>query len=106
MLPRGKQHKTVGFYTKLVRNAVQSILVGGGSGTAGVAPDLGGDVGGYRDVGIHTSVTPLSTCWPLVEQVFRYMAEQVGLDHVVLQWDMRLNESLLLTDRLFTFTPE
>lgn len=36
-----------------------------------------GDVGGLRDVGKHMHVEPLPTCWPLVEQVFHYLAEQV-----------------------------
>lgn len=38
-----------------------------------------GDVGGYWDVGLHTGVLPLSTCWPLVEQVFRHQAAQVRI---------------------------
>lgn len=77
VLPRGKRHNTVGFYSKLVRIAVEGILEGRVDSSCDTL-DSGGDVGGHRDVGKHTGVLPLSTCWPLVEQVFRYLAEQVG----------------------------
>jgi hypothetical protein len=71
-----KHHKTVGFYSKLVRTAVDCMLQGEQEDcNERIAWE--GDVGGYRDVGLHTGVVPLSTCWPLVEQVFRYLATQV-----------------------------
>jgi hypothetical protein len=37
------------------------------------------DVGGYHDVGQHTNVVQQATCWPLVEQAFHCLADQVCL---------------------------
>eukprot|EP00892_Ulva_mutabilis_P000059 jgi/Ulvmu1/10053/UM059_0103.1 len=34
--------------------------------------------GGFRDVGMHTTSEKLPTCWPLVEQVFHFVADQVS----------------------------
>ena len=34
--------------------------------------------GGFRDVGKHTTAEALPTCWPLVEQVFHFIARQVS----------------------------
>ena len=70
-----KHHHTAGFYTKLVRTAVNSLP--GDHCASGHKAESEEDVGGYRDVGRHTGVIPLSTCWPLVEQVFRHLADQV-----------------------------
>lgn len=74
-----KRHSTVGFYSNLVRTAVK-VLGEEASGRVQKKVDKiawAGDVGGFRDVGGHQGVKPLATCWPLVEQVFYYLAEQV-----------------------------
>ena len=34
--------------------------------------------GGFRDVGKHTTAEALPTCWPLVEQVFHFIARRVS----------------------------
>jgi hypothetical protein len=71
-----KHHNTAGLYLKLVRVVVENMV----RQRQSVNVDRftwEGDAGGYRDVGTHTDVVPLSTCWPLVEQVFRFLADQV-----------------------------
>ena len=72
-----KRHKTAGFYGMLVRNSVKlhQHVSSGKKGDLKLEMDC--DMGGFRDVGRHTETAPLSTCWPLVEQVFHCLGEQV-----------------------------
>lgn len=75
-----KRQQTAAFYTRCVELAVKMLLVG--DEASKVQSTDGkitweGDVGGCRDVGKHDGVMPLSTCWPLVEQVFHYVADEV-----------------------------
>jgi hypothetical protein len=77
-----KHHHTAGFFSFLVGKSVK-ILEVESAGRKLKDEDkipLDRDVGGFRGVGQHTKVTPLATCWPLVEQVFYYFAEQVCSD--------------------------
>ena len=74
-----KRHFTAGFYAKLIERAVRLMLGDEASKLQSAEGKVAweGDVGGFRDVGKHDGVAPLSTCWPLVEQVFSYVAEEV-----------------------------
>jgi hypothetical protein len=76
--PRKQQHSTAGFFGMLVSIAVRNLLQEGEQEQdSDEILKWEGDVGGYRDVGLHHNLVPLSTCWPLVEQVFHYLADQV-----------------------------
>jgi hypothetical protein len=84
-----KHSKTVGFYTMVVKLAVEKMLQKQEVEEEEEAAeeveeevcveslDYEGDPGGYQHVGQLNHGMPLSTCWPLVEQVFKYLADQV-----------------------------
>jgi hypothetical protein len=79
-----KHHNTAGYFAMLVRIAINRMFEDDEGNEYEQEEDgcndplaWEGDLGGYRDVGRHTNVVPLSTCWPLVEQVFHYLADQV-----------------------------
>lgn len=82
---RHKKAQTAGFYYDLVVRVVHSYQKQK-AGWAQVAstplalarleynPKASG---GFRDVGGHTTAERLPTCWPLVEHVFHFLAQQV-----------------------------
>lgn len=63
-----KKSYSAGFYVYIVTQAAQD-------GFIGTVKYNQKESGGFRDVGNHTTAECLPTCWPLVQQVFHFLAQ-------------------------------
>lgn len=101
-----KKSQSAGFYTYVAAQHAEELAQHAAGGFAADVSALRNVVhdaaaaaaGGFRDVGAHTTSTPLPTCWPLVRHVFHFLAQQVRLPHpaaacAIVLWNSQLKPS-------------